>query len=414
MAEPALREKWFLTPRTHFPYRFRAAVSPNPSVRASTRLTNVQIPTSLLHQRSRCGSSFRSTRSLEPSATRSRRWKPSTAASLCVIVRAFVLEPLYWKGRHPHCSGMKAKPLAGMPPRTPPIPQRRSPPRWGQVVSRRCGGTVPRQQVGLIEGESWRGEANGRCIWDEAGEFFLSATRGFCDQHHACQQGQVLDTHLRGQAGIQRPFDQFRLGELAPERRNTGSTVRAIAAAWARRFVATKPGIQDDWHRSPLSFRQLDVSRYFVIVKLTFYGRRGWGRAGNRCRRRKRPCQVRLRHGVGQQRQRENRSRSGFGSGRRRACGSRLSILRSSCFASTDTRTPESTTSCKCSKSASPPFSGIFPVRMRFCARWENAGLPVSASGCVRSFRARRGRASVCGGCTVTRGGRGAPRGTRG
>jgi hypothetical protein len=49
--------------------------------------------------------------------------------------------------------------------------------RWGRVVSRRCGGTVPRQHVGLIEGESWRGEANGRCIWDEAGEFFLSATR---------------------------------------------------------------------------------------------------------------------------------------------------------------------------------------------------------------------------------------------
>ena len=47
-----------------------------------------------------------------------------------------------------------------------------------------------------------------------------------------------------------------------------------------------------------------------------------------------------------------------------------------------------------------PTFFRYFPAKMRFYARSESAAMPASATGCVRSFRARAIRTSACVGST--------------
>ena len=63
------------------------------------------------------------------------------------------------------------------------------------------------------------------------------------------------------------------------------------------------------------------------------------------------------------QKQSENSRRLGFGSGRRRVCGGRLSILRSSCFANTDTKTPGSTILCTELEISQPTLFRYFPTK---------------------------------------------------
>jgi hypothetical protein len=65
-------------------------------------------------------------------------------------------------------------------------------------------------------------------------------------------------------------------------------------------------------------------------------------------------------------------------------------------FRNADTITPASTISCRVLEISQPTFFRYFPSKDAVLREVGNAVTPVSATGCVRSFRARRQPANAC------------------